>query len=101
MWVFIFLIRSKGTFWYQFYCVFLEFFVLHALLFLVLEDRNIIIARHVKFLKKKCGQRAEQLVFYLKFCARAICQKICIKQDWNLFKIMFRILKEAITFVVL
>ena len=27
--------------------------------------------------------------------------KICIKQDWNLFKIMFRILKEAITFVVL
>ena len=26
--------------------------------------------------KKNVGQRAEQLVFYLKFCARAICQNM-------------------------
>ena len=32
--------------------------------------------RHVKFLKKNAGQRAELLVFYLKFCARAICQNM-------------------------
>ena len=32
--------------------------------------------RHVKFLKKNAGQRGEQLVFYLKFCARAICQNM-------------------------
>ena len=32
--------------------------------------------RHVKFLKKNAGQGAEWLVFYLKFCARAICQNM-------------------------
>ena len=57
--------------------------------------------RHVKFLKKKMRDNARNDLFFTSNFALAQFAKICIKQDWNLFKIMFRILKEAITFVVL
>ena len=57
--------------------------------------------RHVKFLKKKKRDNARNDLFFTSNFAHAPFAKICIKQDWNLFKVMFRILKEAITFVVL
>ena len=35
-----------------------------------------LLPRHVKFLKKNAGQRAERRVFHLKFCARSIRQNM-------------------------
>ena len=53
---------------------------------------HIILNRHVKLLEKKMRDNALNDLFFTSNFARTRFVKICLKQDWNLFKIMFRIL---------